>query len=64
MPKTKTGMTLWLERVRKAMELSLKECEEPRAEYIEALEELASDIEGMLDAAREEETDEDRGEAR
>ena len=56
---SKTVMDKWLERVRKAMELSTAELKCPRSEYITALDELGADIEAMEEAAREEALRED-----
>jgi len=48
-----TAKDRYLTRVRAALTMSTV-YELPRAEYIEALEELAADIDGMLEAARQE----------
>lgn len=45
-------MEAYLERVRDAMAIHPREMS--KRQYIEALEELAADIDGMLEAAREE----------
>jgi hypothetical protein len=44
----------FLKRVRDAMMLTGREIDADRGEYIEALEELSADIDGMIDAAKEE----------
>jgi len=53
MPKTRSKKEQYVERVRSALTMS-SAMELERSEYIEALEEIAGDIDGMLEAAREE----------
>ena len=48
----------YIERVRDALTLNSAK-EMPRAQYIEALEEISDDIQAMLNAAREEAANED-----
>ena len=43
----------FVERVREALELNDAEMKMPLAEYIDALEEIQSDVETSLDAARD-----------
>jgi len=53
MLKTRSKKEQYVERVRSALTMS-SAMELERSEYIEALEEIAGDIDGMLEAAREE----------
>lgn len=58
MPKlSPSARDQYVERIRKAMETTADEM--PRADYIDALEEVQGDIEGMLEAAREEQENEE-----
>ena len=50
---TKSKKMQYVERVRSALTMS-SAMELDRSEYIEALEEIAGDVDGMLEAAREE----------
>jgi len=59
MPKTRSKKEQYVERVRSALTMS-SAMELKRSEYIEALEEIAGDIDGMLEAAREEARDENK----
>lgn len=59
MPKP-SAKQAYLERVRAALTMTTSEVRDlPRPEYIEALEELVPELESMLDAAREEATEEE-----
>lgn len=50
---TRSKKDQYVERVRSALTMS-SAMELTKAEYIDALEEIAGDIDGMLEAAREE----------
>lgn len=60
MPKLSVRQA-YIERVRAALTMTTGEVRDlPRSEYMDALEELVSELEIMLDAARAEATTEDR----
>ena len=53
MNKNRSKKDQYVERVRSALTMS-SAMELTKAEYVEALEEIAADVDGMLEAAREE----------
>lgn len=61
MPKP-TPKEAYVNRIRNALTLTTAEVDKlPREQYIEALEDLVSEVEGMLDAAREEAREAEEG---
>ena len=58
--KSESLMEGYVERVRKAMTLTDAEAAAPRSAYIAALEQIGSDIECMIDAAKEDDARESR----